>query len=89
MEQNPTTPWGLSRLDTYAPPGERPEVSAELDPASQTTRYRDAADRPVAVDEQRAGRCAAPPATRSPADGEPAPYADDMADQDPDGDEYH
>ncbi|MGW2634518.1 putative ATP-grasp-modified RiPP [Streptomyces chattanoogensis] len=86
MEQNPTAPWGLSRLDAYAPAGEAPEVTTELDPASQTTRYRDTADRPWAVDEQRAGRCAAPPATRSDQSSD-APHTDDG--DSTDGDEYH
>ncbi|WP_169314007.1 putative ATP-grasp-modified RiPP [Streptomyces piniterrae] len=91
MEQNPTTPWGLSRLDSYAPTGELPEVATELDPMSQTTRYRDAANQPMAIDEQCAGRCAAPPTTRSGADSDVS-YAGDATDEAhrddaPDGDE--
>ncbi|UQA91880.1 putative ATP-grasp-modified RiPP [Streptomyces halobius] len=88
MEQNPATPWGLSRLGSYAPAGEQPEVTAELDPTSQTTRYRDAADQPVAIDEQRAGRCAAPSTTRPQGQGDGGGYTDDADDID-DIDEVH
>ncbi|MFF4696265.1 putative ATP-grasp-modified RiPP [Streptomyces chattanoogensis] len=80
------TAWGLSRLDSYSPTGELPEVQAELDPTSQTTRYLDAAGRPVTIDRQGAGRCPAPPTTRSGADGD-APHTDDG--DGADGDEYH
>ncbi|MEU9115280.1 putative ATP-grasp-modified RiPP [Streptomyces sp. NPDC048483] len=64
MDQNPTAPWGLSRLAPSSPAEELPEVTAELDPTSQTARYLDATGKPAEIDPQSAGRCGAP-ATRS------------------------
>ncbi|MYT32918.1 MULTISPECIES: putative ATP-grasp-modified RiPP [unclassified Streptomyces] len=69
MDQNPIAPWGMSRLVPSSPPDEVPAVTAELDTASQTARYLDAAGKPVEFDLESAGRCA-PPGTRSESQGD-------------------
>lgn len=61
-------PWGMSRLSLYPDTIELPYVRAEIDDASQTTRYFDRSGRPVEMGEHGTSQSTASP-TSTGADG--------------------